>query len=121
MVLGGRVGALGHRAMRRVTEHGAVVPGIRCYELRNALVANERRGRLDWTDTLATIANLRQMRISLDWDHDESVILALAREHRLSVYDAANLEVAIRHTLPVASLDQSLRQAATSRHIELLQ
>lgn len=107
--------------MLRVIEHGAVVLGISWYGLRNALVANERRGRLDSADTVATLADLRQIRITLDRDHDESVILARAREHRLSIYDKACLEVAIRHTLPIASLDERLRQAAAARHVELFE
>ena len=106
--------------MHRVIEYGAIVPGIWWYELRNALVMNERRGRLSAADTAATLADLRQMRISIDQTHDESVVLALARDHHLSIYDAAYLEVALRHTLPIASLDQRLRQATTALNIRIL-
>ena len=106
--------------MHRVVEYGAIVPGIWWYELRNALVMNERRGRLSAADTAATLADLRELRISLDPAHDESVVVALAREQHLSVYDAAYLEVALRHTLPIASLDKRLCQAAADLNITLL-
>ena len=110
---------LAENAMHRVVEYGAVVPGIWWYELRNALVMNERRGRLSAADTAATLADLRQLRISLDQAHDGSVVVALARVHNLSVYDGAYLEVALRRTLPIASLDKRLLQAAAALKITI--
>lgn len=80
---------------------------------------NERRGRLSATDTAAILADLRQLRISADQAHDESVVFALARMHRLTVYDAAYLDVAQRRALPIASLDKRLREAAVSHGITL--
>lgn len=112
---------LAERAMDRVVEHGAVVPHIWWYELRNALVMNERRGRLGPADTVSTLADLRQLRISFDQAHDENVVIALARAQHLSVYDAAYLEVALRRTLPIASLDKRLRQAAAALKISVLE
>ena len=109
------------QAMHRVVESGVIVPGIWWYELRDALVMNERRGRLSAADTAATLADLRQLRIAIDQTHDESVVVALAREHHLSVNDAAYLEVALRHTLPIASLDQRLRRAALALNIAILE
>ncbi|GDX94751.1 hypothetical protein LBMAG47_04150 [Planctomycetia bacterium] len=40
--------------------------------------------------------------------------LHLARSHRLSVYDATYLELALRHGLPLATLDARLAAAATA-------
>ncbi len=112
---------LAEHAMDRVIRHGAVVPGIWWYELRNALVMNERRGRLNAADTAATLADLRQLRISVDQRHDESTVISLSRTHDLSVYDAAYLEVALRRTLPIASLDRRLRQAAAALNITIFE
>lgn len=108
------------RAMQRAVEDGAVVPGIWWYDLRNALVVNERRGRLDAADTVATLNDLREMPIAIDWEHDDAALFALARQHELSVYDAACLEVAVRRALPLASLDQRLRQAAAAGDVALI-
>ena len=108
------------RAMRLVIANGAIVPGIWWYELRNALVVNERRGRLDATDTRSTLADLGNMRFTVDHEHDETALLDLARQHNLSVYDASYLEVARRRALPLASLDRRLRGAASECHIPLL-
>ena len=108
------------RAMQRVVGEGAVVPGIWWYELRNAFVVNERRGRLDAADTGAILTDLSELRITLDSDHDDGALLALARQHGLSIYDAAYLEVALRRELPLATLDQQLRQAAATRAVTLV-
>lgn len=109
------------RAMRLATAHGAVAPGIWWYELRNALLMNERRGRLAPADTRATLADLREMRIETDGDHDEGGILDLSRRHALTVYDAAYLEVALRRALPLASLDGRLRRAADADGVALVE
>jgi len=39
-------------------------------------------------------------------------VLPLARKHGLSAYDAAYLELAIRHRAPLSTLDEKLRRAA---------
>ena len=95
-------------------QRGAVVPGVWWYELRNALIVDERRGRLSAEDTRATLADLGEMNIRSDNQHDTPTVLDLSRRHELSVYDAAYLEVALRRNLPLASLDRRLGQAATA-------
>jgi len=47
-------------------------------------------------------------------------LLTLARRHRLTVYDAAYLELAHRDGLPLASLDRALRKAARASGVTLL-
>ena len=111
---------LADHAMRRVAETGAVVPGIWWYELRNALLVNERRGRLTKGETGEVLAAVARLPVAMDGDHDEQAILDLARHHGLSVYDAAYLEVARRRQLPLASLDRRLRAAAAVGGVELL-
>lgn len=120
MVPSRRDGAACPTGHASLTGHGAIVPGVWWHELRNALVMNERRGRLSSADTAATLTDLRQLRISIDQAHDEEVLVALAREHHLSVYEAAYTEVALRRTLPIASLDRRLRQAAAVLGVTIL-
>ena len=112
---------IAEKAMRIVIEDGAVVPGIWWYELRNALVVNERRGRLDAAHTRSTLADLRELPIEIDHEHNEAVLLDLSRQNNLSVYDAAYLEVARRRALPLASLDRRLCEAASACDIALLE
>ncbi len=51
---------------------------------------------------------------------DEGHVLRLARKHRLSVYDAAYLELAQRERLRPATLDRNLAKAARAEGIPLL-
>lgn len=111
---------LADHAMRVTVDRGAVVPQLWWYEVRNALAVNERRGRLTAQETRATLTNLSAMRFVLDFDHDGGVVMELARRHGLSVYDAAYLEVAIRRSVPLATLDDRLRTAALAAGVELL-
>jgi predicted nucleic acid-binding protein len=90
----------------------AVVPCLWWFEVRNTLVVNERRRRIAESDTAAFLLNLSRLRIRIDRAPDESAVLRLARTHRLSVYDAAYLELAHREGLPLATLDADLRRAA---------
>ena len=106
--------------MRLTVEHGAVVPGIWRYELWNALIVNERRGRLSAEDARQTVADLAEMHIEHDGARDESRLLALARRWRLSAYDAAYLEVAARRQLAIATLDNRLAKAATGADVPLV-
>jgi predicted nucleic acid-binding protein len=48
------------------------------------------------------------------------VVLSLTRTYRLSVYDAAYLELAQRKALPLATLDHTLISAAQATSIPLI-
>jgi predicted nucleic acid-binding protein len=47
--------------------------------------------------------------------------LALARHHRLTVYDATYLDVAQRRGLPLATRDQDLADAAKESGVTLIE
>jgi predicted nucleic acid-binding protein len=49
------------------------------------------------------------------------VILAFARKHRLTVYDAAYLALTARRNIPLATLDRRLEAAAKAERIALLE
>ena len=99
-------------AMQRVAESGGVAPRIWWYEIRNALLMNERRNRISPLQVSDTLSDALELPISIDDQHDEAQLLSLARRFDLTVYDAAYLEVAIRRSLPLATLDRRLSQAA---------
>src|SRR5207253_1779150 len=81
----------------------ALVPAIWPFEVGNALVAAERRGRLSEADRPRLAELLAALPIEV-----EGLALAqtlgpvtdLARPHGLSVYDAAYLELAQRLSVP---------------------
>lgn len=74
-----------------------------------------RRGRHDATFLDSTLADLALLPISLDPEMDRQAwgaIPQVARRHRLTLYDATYLELALRRSLPLATLDGALRAAA---------
>jgi predicted nucleic acid-binding protein len=55
--------------------------------------------------------------ISADFDPDAPEVTALTRGHRLTVYDAAYLELALREGAPLATLDAALAGAARAEKV----
>jgi predicted nucleic acid-binding protein len=55
-----------------------------------------------------------------DFSQDESIVLELARQTRLTVYDASYLALAMRERIPLATLDKDLRNAAQAAGVPLL-
>jgi len=88
------------------------VPGIWWFEVRNVLLVNEWRGRIDAERVDALLSALRRLPIVVDRSADEGKLMALARTFRLTVYDAAYLELAQRLQVPLATLDKRLLAAA---------
>ena len=107
-------------AFHRMRAEEAVVPCLWWFEVRNILVVNERRRRIAESDTAAFLLNLSRLRVRLDRLPEPDAVLRLARTHRLSVYDAAYLELAQREGLPLATLDAGLRRAAAGEGVDLL-
>jgi Predicted nucleic acid-binding protein, contains PIN domain len=107
----------------RVLAEGAWVPTLWRLEVANILEMGVRRGRTDATFRDATLADLALLPIQTDAETDRqawSATLRLAVRHRLTLYDAAYLEVAIRRGLPLATLDAELRAAAKAAGVTLL-
>ena len=75
-------------------------------------MVNERRKRITESDTGFFLRDLAGLRIRVDREPEEAVVLRLARAHRLSVYDASYLELALRKAIPLATLDADLTAAA---------
>lgn len=98
----------------------AIVPVLWWFEVRNVLVINERRGRIDPPGSAAFLADLEKLPIHFDRQSDSGTLLALARAHRLTVYDAAYLELARRLDAPLATLDQRLVAAARAAGVALV-
>lgn len=100
-----------------VTE--AVAPVLFFFELRNALVVNERRGRTTPEGAADFLRRLTGLPIRLAPLPDDGELMALARKRKLTVYDAAYLELAKREGLPLATLDRGLEKAAIAEGVDL--
>jgi predicted nucleic acid-binding protein len=108
------------QALAQLLASEAWAPSLWWFELRNALVVNERRGRLSEADTALFLNSVARLPVNLDREPDGTTVLMLARRHRLTVYDSSYLELALRLGVPLASLDGELRQAATACGVALL-
>jgi predicted nucleic acid-binding protein len=107
----------------QVDDDGAIVPTLWRLEIANALLAAERRGRLDRQGVERRLALLAALPIAIDADTDARAwndTILLARAERLTLYDAAYLELAIRRTAELASLDRDLRRAAKRMGVAIL-
>ena len=107
----------------RLPECELCVPALFLWELGNVLLISERRGRITTADRSRFLALVVQLDLQIDpadphvvW-HD---VLSLAAQHRLTSYDAAYLELAMRGGLPLASRDNALLEAARSCGLGLL-
>ena len=108
------------RALDELPRLGGVIPGIFPYEIRNVLIVNERRGRIDQTDSARFLMRLRDLHLLHDDHHDEEMVMALARKHMLSAYDATYLETALRRGDSLATLDRDLAAAAAAEDVALI-
>jgi predicted nucleic acid-binding protein len=82
-----------------------------------------RRGRHDASFRDAALADLTVLPVSIDAETDRQAwgtTVRLAAQHRLTVYDAAYLELAQRRGVPLATLDTELRNAASAEGLILL-
>jgi predicted nucleic acid-binding protein len=100
-----------------VTEHGAVVPSLWYLECANGLAMAERRGRIDSEGIVRAIGLLRRLPLEVDDAAPARAfdgVLALARAHSLTTYDAGYLDLALRRGLPLATEDRPLRAVANA-------
>lgn len=107
----------------QVIDRGAWVPEIWKLEVGNALQTALRKGRIDAAFRDASFADLGHLPIRVDSETGRQAwgaTLQLSETHRLTVYDAAYLELALRRALPLATLDEQLRTAAMAEGVLLL-
>lgn len=105
-----------------VAEEGAVVPALWRLEIANSLTVAVRRGRIGVGSRDAALCDLAFLDIAIDPHTNAqawSATVQLADRFRLTLYDAAYLELAQRLALPLASLDNELRAAAHTLNIAL--
>ena len=107
-------------ALDRLNTDDAFVPSLWWYEIRNVLIVNERRGRKTETKSSEFLSFLAGIPIEIDRSPVGADLLTLARRHRLTVFDAAYLELARRRREPLATLDRKLAAAAAAESVPLL-
>lgn len=102
----------------------AVAPSFWPHEVLNALLVGENRKRISkelvrsFLDDLATLPIvLEQFPAGVVFDR----VQHLSREHGLTAYDAAYLDLALDSGLPLATLDEDLVRACKKARARLVQ
>lgn len=96
-------------------EGSAKVPSIWPLEVANVLAISERKGRTNQAKITQFLQLLNDLPITVDAKTGEKAftdVLTLARNNKLTSYDAAYLELALREGLSLATLDKGLKQVA---------
>ena len=107
----------------RTTERGSVTTTLWPIEVANVLLIYERRGQMTAAERMNAMGFFRGLPITTD---DQTATRAwgkafdLALAHKLTVYDAGYLELALRAGLPLATLDGALCRAATALGVPVL-
>lgn len=111
-----------NRLLDALTDGRAFVPALWPMEVANVLLVATRRRRIAETDWSRILRSLDALPIRIDpvstsriWDE----VLEVAHAHRLSVYDAMYLELAIRMQLPLATLDGALAVAGRAAGLDV--
>lgn len=103
-------------------ESQAQVPSLWALEAANVVAKLEAKGIAAEAGSQRFIALLGRLNIVTDQAtaaHALGDTLNLARRYKLSAYDAAYLELALRTGLPLATLDADLVKAATSAGVPI--
>ena len=101
--------------LERLAAETVSVPAIWHLEIANVLALSERRGRIAPANSSEFIALLETLDVVIDEETPSRAlgrVLDLARAERLTAYDAAYLELAMRRGIPLASKDADLCDAA---------
>ena len=112
-------------ALLEAVYNGAVVeaPALWPLEVANALLVLVRRKKLSADERQRSLVALQNLAVELDHEMSSlafTKLSTLASEHRLSIYDAAYLELALRKKLPLGCKDGPLRAAAKRCHLKSL-
>jgi len=98
----------------RLATEEAIVPELWHLEVLNALVVGHRRGVITTAKAAAFLHHLEDLPIHTDeisLGGRKEQLFGLAREHELSAYDAAYLDLATRTRSALATFDRRLAAA----------
>lgn len=108
--------------LKSFTTADALVPNLWHLEVVNVTLGLEKRQEITTAEAEGFMAQLENLPVYVDpltSNQAFARITALARSYKLSSYDAAYLELAIREGLPLATLDSALRKTAKQAGIVL--
>ena len=114
--------AYGQSVATRLESDKALVPTLWQLELANVLKTACTCGKLDLDTARQILDALGRLPIEIDTSPapGQRQLFELAMRYQLSSYDAAYLELAMRHGLPIATQDLHLKEAAMAAGVDVL-
>ena len=82
-------------ALERLKDDEAFAPSLLWFELRNVLLANERRQRITPAQTAAALNLVKELPLRLDGQAYSDTTLQLACTHRLTIYSLSRTHRAV--------------------------
>lgn len=113
---------LAEKALGELDSVQGVVPAIWFAEIANSVLRGERQGVIPPAQTAFFLNELSQANIVADEESPrarQSSVVALARMHSLTAYDATYLELAMRRGAQLATFDRKLADAARSAGVQV--
>ena len=107
----------------RLETDEALVPSLWTDEVGNVLVMAEQRKRITEAQGRRFAELLESLPIRIADSHTLKLwggAVIVARAHKLSVYDGAYLDLAMREGLSLATLDKDLKTAARKSGVDVL-
>ncbi|MCK5579966.1 MAG: type II toxin-antitoxin system VapC family toxin [Candidatus Omnitrophica bacterium] len=109
------------KILKSIIKNEIVVPCLWVYEVTNTLTTSVRRNKLSVAETHHLINDIQLLPIEFDKPTIEDMfsIFNIANEHKLSAYDAAYIELALRTNTPIASFDKDVIKVAKKLGIKI--
>lgn len=111
------------RILNDLAANDAIVPQIWAFEIANSIfVSHTKRKRITERQIQEYLGLLRALPIRVEtqswWETLD--LQSLARRRNLTAYDAAYLDLALRLKVPLATADESLRDAASAEGVTVI-
>jgi predicted nucleic acid-binding protein len=108
--------------LKSLIDSEALIPNLWHLEASNVLLGAEKRKEVGTGEVERFISQLENLPLRVDaFTYQKSLnrIMVLARSYKLSSYDAAYLELALREGLPLATLDREMIKAARKAGVDI--
>ena len=108
--------------LESLTGAEAIVPNLWHLEAANVLLGAAARKEIEVAEAERFTVQLEKLPIMVDTSTANQAFshtMSLARAYKLSSYDAAYLELALREGIAIATLDSALAKAAVKAGIDL--
>ena len=111
------------RILSLLATQDAIVPELWAFEIANSLyISFEKRKRITDQQIAEFLRRLKALPITVElrdlWANVD--LEGLARKWKLTAYDAAHVDLAIRKGIPLATTDEDLKRIALTETIEVL-